>query len=107
MWRPFSYAVLWARHDHNITDYVVIMKTATIPVVCVCVRACVRVFSVIIRVHTLCWQTRLTKLLAVKKEVVGEVKAMNTEAERMVSLFSSCLVSVSATLELMLNCGHT
>ena len=41
MWRPFSYSVLWAHHDHNITDYVMIMKTATIPVVCECVCVCV------------------------------------------------------------------
>jgi len=42
----------------------------------VCVYACV------------CRQTRLTKLLAVKKDVVSEVKAMNAEAERMVSALS-------------------
>ena len=51
-----------------------------------------------------CWQTRLTKLLAVKKDVVQEVKAMNTEAERMVTdmmnifILQSCINKACTSL---------
>lgn len=58
------------------------VNAVCVRVLSVCVFACVCVYACV------CRQTRLTKLLAVKKDVVSEVKAMNAEAERMVSALS-------------------
>ena len=45
--------------------------------------------------HVILLQTRLSKILGYKKDLIQQLREMNTEAERLVSGFIFCLYNIS------------